>query len=230
MKGGPKVKARRFARPQRFIRKTRCATNKLKGRLKTMLDRKGRADAVLALALVAATTLGCSALKNLGKNSFEDANKLVQSAKEDLDEIDRINEDADAKQDDLNRAEKDKNVDEVKRILGDLIDDIDKGLERGESAAEKIEKASKATDDPQYKDYLALKAQAFRKEIDAFKTLREAAVIARDSYTSNGLPEDKRKEYRSKVDAYKKLKNEGKDLHRKADDIARKNPDKIKSS
>jgi hypothetical protein len=195
-----------------------------------MLKRKARADAALALVVAASFALGCSALKNLGKNSFDDANKLVQSAKDDLNEIDKINEEADEKQDDLNRAEKDKNVDEVKRILGDLIGDIDKGLERGESAADKIERASKATDDAKYKEYLSLKAQAFRKEIDAFKSLREAAVIARDSYTANGLPEDKRKEYRSKVDAYKKMRNEAKDFHRKADDIARQNPDKIKSS
>jgi hypothetical protein len=195
-----------------------------------MLDRKARANAALALLVVGSFALGCSAFKNLGKNSFDDANKLVQSAKDDLTEIDRINEDADEKQRDLNRAEQDKNVDEVKRIIGELIQDIDKGLERGESAADKIEKASKATDDAKYKEYLALKAQAFRKEVDAFKTLREAAIIARDNYTSTGLPEDKRKEYRAKVDAYKKQRSEGKDFHRKADDIARQNPDKIKSS
>ena len=195
-----------------------------------MLDQKGRANAVLALILLASFALGCSALTNLGKSGFEDANKLVQSAKDDLEEIEKIDQEADEKQDELAKAEKDKNVDEVKRIIGELIKDIDRGLERGNSAADKIEKASKSTTDEKYKEYLALKAQAFRKEIDAFKSLREAAVIARDNYTANGLPEDKRKDYRSKVDGYKKLRTEAKEQHRKADDIARQNPDKIKTS
>jgi hypothetical protein len=195
-----------------------------------MLDKKGRANAALSLLLLASFAFGCNSLTNLGKNSFEDANKLVQKAKDDLDEINKIDEEADEKQDELAKAEKDKNVDEVKKIIGELIGDIDRGLERGNSAADNIEKASNATTDEKYKEYLALKAQAFRKEIDAFKMLREAAVIARDNYTANGLPEDKRKDYRSKVDGYKKQRSEAKDLHRKADDIARQNPDKIKTS
>ena len=193
-----------------------------------MLDKKGRVNVALALIVLAAVTLACSSLKNLGKNSLDDANKLVDDAKKDLQEIDKISEEADEKQSDLNKADREKNVSEVKRILGELITDIDKGLEHGQSAADKVDKASKMDVDPVYKEYLSLKAQAFRKEIDAFKALKEAATIARDSYTDKGLPADKRKEYTDKVNEYKKLKQEAKDLHKKAADIARANPDKIK--
>ncbi len=189
-----------------------------------MLDQKGRANAALALLLLASFALGCSALTNLGKSGFEDANKLVQSAKDDLEEIDKIDQEADEKQDELAKAEKDKNVDEVKRIIGELIKDIDRGLERGNSAADKIEKASKATADEKYKEYLALKAQAFRKEIEAWQAMREAAVIARDNYTAAGLPADKRTEYVNKVNEFKKLRQDARDLHKKASDIARANP------
>ena len=193
-----------------------------------MLDKRGRVNAALALIVIAAVALACSSLKNFGKNPLDEANKLVDDAKKDLQEIDRISEEADEKQSDLNKADRDRNVDEVKRILGALIEDIDKGLERGQSAADKVEKASKLDVDPIYKEYLSLKAQAFRKEIDAFKALKEAATIARDSYTAQGLPADKRKEYTDKVNEYKKLKADAKDLHKKAADLARANPDKIK--
>jgi vacuolar-type H+-ATPase subunit I/STV1 len=189
-----------------------------------MLDKKGRANAALALLLLASFALGCSALTNLGKGSSEEANKLVQSAADDLEEIDKIDQEASDKQDQLNQAQKDKNVDEVKRIIGELIGDIDRGLERGNSAVDKIDRASKLTTNDKRKEFLTLKAQAFGKDIDAFKSLREAAVIARDNYTANGLPEDKRKEYVSKVNAYKKMRQEARDIHRKADDIARQIP------
>jgi hypothetical protein len=193
-----------------------------------MLNTRGRVNTALALIMLVAVSLACASLKNLGKNPLDEANKLVDSAKNDLEEINKISDEADEKQNDLNKADRDRNVDEVKRILGELIEDIDKGTKLGESAADKIERASKMDVDSTYKEYLSLKAQAFRKEIDAFKALKEAANIARDSYTAQGLPADKRTEYTNKVNEYKKLKADAKDLHKKASDIARANPDKIK--
>src|SRR3712207_7002313 len=81
----------------------------------------------------------------------------------------------------------DKNVDETKRILGELVNDIDRGLDKGKSAADKVEQASKLDVDSTYKEYLSVKAQAFRKEIEAWTAMREAAVIARDNYAASGL-------------------------------------------
>lgn len=189
-----------------------------------MIDKRGRVNAALALLLLAAVSLACASLKNLGKNPTEEANKLVNQAKDDLEEIDRIDEDASKKQSDLNKAMNDKNVDETKRILGELVNDIDKGLEKGKSAADKVEQASKLDVDSTYKEYLSVKAQAFRKEIEAWTAMREAAVIARDNYSASGLPTDKRTEYINKVNEFKKLRQDAKDLHKKAADIARANP------
>ncbi len=197
-----------------------------------MFNEKGRKGAALALMLIASFALACSALKEVGTNSVDEANKLVKSAKDDLREVDRISDDSDDNVSALNRAENDKNADEVKRVLGELINSIDKGIERGESAADKIEKASKLSGlNDKYKEYLSLKAQAFRKQIDAFKSLREAAVIERDNFGRGGEEEDKaKKDFREKYDNYKKLIAEAKKIHRQADDIARENPDMIKTS
>ena len=104
-----------------------------------MIDKRGRFNAALALILLAAVTLACASLKNLGKSPVEEANKLVNQAKDDLEEIDRIDEEASKKQTDLNKAMNDKNVDETKRILGELVKDIDKGLEKGKDDADKVE-------------------------------------------------------------------------------------------
>ncbi len=197
-----------------------------------MFNEKGRKGAALAPMLIASFALACSALKEVGTNSVDEANKLVKSAKDDLREVDRISDDSDDNVSALNRAENDKNADEVKRVLGELINSIDKGIERGESAADKIEKASKLSGlNDKYKEYLSLKAQAFRKQIDAFKSLREAAVIERDNFGRGGEEEDKaKKDFHEKYDNYKKLIAEAKKIHRQADDIARENPDMIKTS
>jgi len=189
-----------------------------------MIDKRARINQALALILLAAVALACSSLKNLGKNPNDEANRLVNQAKDDLDEIDKIDEEASKKQTDLTKAMNDKKVDEVKRILGELVTDIDKGLEKGKSAADKVEQASKLDVDSTYKEYLSVKAQAFRKEIEAWQAMREAAVIARDNYSAQGLPNDKRTEYINKVNEFKKLRQEARDLHKKAADIARANP------
>lgn len=193
-----------------------------------MLDKRGRASAALAMLLLAAFVLGCSALKKMGNNPLNEANKLVASAKDDLREVYRIDDASDDKVRELDKAEKANDAAGVKSALNDLIADIDKGLERGQSAADKIDQASKLDVEPVYKEYLSLKAQAFRKQIDAYKALREAAVIERDNFGKGGEEEKKAaQDFRTKYDSYKKLFAEAKDIHRKADDLARKNPDKI---
>jgi hypothetical protein len=193
-----------------------------------MFDTKGRVNAALALVLLAAAALACSSLKNLGKNPLDEANRLVREANNDLDQIDDIWESADKKRSDLSQADKDNKPDEVKRILGDLINDIDKGLKLGEDAADKFDQASKLDVDAVYKDYLSNKATAARKGVDSFKARREAFIILRDNYQTSGLPEDKNKDFRAKIDDSNKLWQESVDANKKAKDIQRKNPDKFK--
>ncbi|HYE65430.1 MAG TPA: hypothetical protein VD966_07600 [Pyrinomonadaceae bacterium] len=194
-----------------------------------MRNKKGRADAVLALLLLASFVLACSSLKNLSSNPTEEANKLVRSAETDLDAVDKIIDENEDKSSELTKAENEKDAGKVKSTLDDIIGAIDQGVEHGQSAVDKIDKASKMNVDEKYKEYLSLKAQAFRKQIDAFKSLREAAVIERDNYGKGGEVEKKAvADFREKYNSYKKQLNEAKDLHRKANDIARQNPDKIK--
>jgi hypothetical protein len=195
-----------------------------------MLDNKGRINAALALLVLAALALACSSLKGLGKNPTQEANEFVGEARKDLNEVDKIIEENDDLLDQINKADRDKKTDEVKSLLGKAVDAIDKGIERGESAANNIDKASKLDVDAKYKEYLSLKAQAFRKTIDAFKERKKAAEIMRDNYGKGGTTEETAKsDFRKANDNYKKMLTEARDLHRKADDIARQNPDKIKS-
>lgn len=197
-----------------------------------MLNQKGRANAALALLLLASFALACSQIKELGKKGAGggDVNKLVQEAKDDLDKVEKIQDDNEDRVSKINQAENANDAAEVKKQLNEAIEAIDKGLESGNSAVDKIDRASQIETDPTYKEYLSFKAQAFRKQVEAFKKLREAAVIERDNFGKGGDAEKKAiADFRKAYADYKKLLNEAKDLHRKADEIARKNPDKIKA-
>lgn len=197
-----------------------------------MRDKNGRGGAVLALVVLAALALACSALKNLGSNSQTEANKLVQDANNELKEIDRIADDNEAKVDALTKADDAGKSAEVKSILDDLIKAIDDGLKHGDIAASKLEQASKLNVDANYKEYLSLNSQSLRKKIEAFKERREAAKIERDNYDNPDKTALKKAtdDFKKKNANYKKLLGEAKDLSRKADDIARQNPNIGKTS
>ncbi|MBV9958537.1 MAG: hypothetical protein JO360_08955 [Acidobacteria bacterium] len=197
-----------------------------------MRDKNGRRGAAVALLLLAAFALACGALKNLGSNSQADANKLVAEANSELKEIDRIADDNEEKMDALDKADKDGKSAEVKSLLEDLMKAIDDGLKHGETAADKLDKASKMNVDDKYKEYLSLKSQSLRKQIEAFKERKEAAKIMHDNYDSTdktALAKAK-DDFKKKNSNFKKLLGEAKDLSRKADDIARANPSIGKTS
>ncbi|HMF58072.1 MAG TPA: hypothetical protein VK619_17140 [Pyrinomonadaceae bacterium] len=192
------------------------------------MPNKERVNAALALVLLASLTLACSALKSLTNNSRAEANKLVAQAEQDLAEVDRIADENDNKLSDISKAEDENKPDEVRRLLEESIKAIDDGIQHGENAAQKIEQASKLDLDPVYKQYLQLKAQAFRKQIEAFKRRRDAAQIMHDNYGKGGAAEDQAKtDFRKANDDFRKLLNEARDLHRQADALARQNPQKI---
>lgn len=197
-----------------------------------MHDKNGRRGAALALVLIAFFALACSALKNLGGNELAEANKLVQEANDELKEVDRISDENDSKVNELYKADDAGNAADVKRLLGELMTAIDEGLKHGEVAADKLEKAAKLKVDSTYQEYLSLKSQMLRKQIEAFKERKEAARIMRDNYDSTDKEKLKKAkdDFRAKNNNYKRLLAEAKELGRKADDISRKNPDKIKPS
>lgn len=196
-----------------------------------MPDRKGRGGAVLALFLLASVTLACSTLKKLGGNSgIDEANKLVQSANEDLKEISKIAQSNKDKESRINRLLNANDFNGAKAAMDDTIKAIDDGLERGRNAADKFDRASKLDVDQVYKDYLTLKSQSVRKTAEAFEELKKAITILRDNVGGT----DKPKLNAARQDAVKAGENfdrliaEAVKLERDADDIARKNPDKIK--
>lgn len=196
-----------------------------------MLDRKGRSAAALCVFLLTSMALSCSAIKKLGGGSgIDEANKLVQSANEDLKEVNKIAQSNKDKESRINRLLNASDFNGAKQAMDETIKAIDDGLERGKSAADKFERASKLDVDQVYKDYLTLKSQSVRKTAEAFEELKKAITILRDNIGGT----DKAALKKAQQDAIKAGENfdrliaEAVKLDREADDIARKNSDKIK--
>jgi vacuolar-type H+-ATPase subunit H len=193
-------------------------------------DKRGR-DKALALLLLAFFVVGCGALKNMGgKNATDEANKLISSANQDLKDAEKIADDnLEGKTREFTKAAAANKADEAEQVLDDSIKQIDEGLAKGESAANKFEQASKLDLNDTQKQYLTLQSQGVRKRVDAFKEFRKAVVVLRDN-KGNLTKQKTRDDYMTALGNFKKLNSEADDLERKADGLARQNPDKIKPS
>src|SRR5437764_9877525 len=135
-----------------------------------MLMSRERQNAALAIIMLIAVGAGCSQLKNLGGGSnLAEANKLIDSANKDLEDIQKITDDNKNKESDISKKLNKNDITGAKASMDDAIKAIDDGLEKGNSAADKFDKASKMDLDPKVKEYLSLKSQSVRKTVEAFQ-------------------------------------------------------------
>ena len=192
-----------------------------------MLDLRGRLQIVLTVTVLLAL-LACLSCKSGG--GLDEANKLNQSAGQDIDEIEKIIQDNKNKEGEVTRAVNAGQTDAARKLMDETIAAIDRGLERGKSAADKLDKASKLNIDQAIKDYLSYRAQSVTKAIEAFTELRTGIVAFRDSVgsTDKAVVAKARNDIQQTSQTFDALISESQRLQGKADEIARRNPDKIK--
>jgi hypothetical protein len=190
---------------------------------------KERTNAALAMLMLLFFALGCAQLKNLGGGGAE-VNKLIDSANKDLEDIQKISDDNRSKPGEISEKADNNDIDGAKKEIGDSIKAIDQGLDKGKSASDKFDKASKAVEDPKVKEYLSLKAQAVQKSVDAFEELRKGLMVLQDNIGSSNKAAIQRaqKDVQRYSDNFTNLRSEADKLERKATDIARENPEKFK--
>ncbi|HYJ46788.1 MAG TPA: hypothetical protein VEV81_09255, partial [Pyrinomonadaceae bacterium] len=165
-----------------------------------------------------------------GAGGLDEANKLNQSAGEDITEIEKIIQENKDKEGEVTRALNAENYDAAKKMMDDTISSIDRGLSKGQSAADKLARAAQLDIDPAIKEYLSLRAQSVGKAIEAFKELRKGIVTFRDATGSKDKAaiSKAKNEIQQSSQAFDALISEAQRLEGKADEIARRNPDKIK--
>jgi hypothetical protein len=184
-----------------------------------------------ALLLLASLLAACQLLKKLGGGAtMDEANQLNQSAGEDIKEIERVIRENKDNEIEITKALNANDPETARRLMDDSIKAIDLGLEKGASAAGKFDRASKLDIDSQIKEYLSLRAQSVSKGIEAFKELRRGLVTLRDSTGSadRTVTESAKNEIQATSAKFDELIGQAQKLESRADEIARRNPDKIK--
>ena len=180
---------------------------------------------ITALLLFASLTL-----VSCGNSSMDEANRLNQSVSEDKKEIERLAQENRVKESQITAALNAKNYDAARRLLDDTVKAVDQALQKGQSAADKLDKASKLNLDQTIKQYLSFRAQSVNKGIEAFKVLREGIITFRDSIgsTDKAAINKAQNDLQQSVGKFEEMINESQKMESQADEIARSNPDKIK--
>ena len=159
--------------------------------------------------------------------SFSDettaAAQVVAEANEDLNKIKIIYKDNEAKREGLKDAMKNNESEKVRKISDDLVYLINDGMRLGESAIDKISEARDLNINPDFKEYLRLKEESLRKQMDAFENYRQAAIFLRDGYDPKD--EKQREAIQSKFklfeENFQKTRESAEEYSKKANDLAK---------
>jgi len=152
-----------------------------------------------------------------------EAAKIVASANDDLTKIKVLYKDNENKREDLKKAMEADNAEQVKKTADEVVYLINDGFDSAQSAIDKIEKAQEMQVNDDYREYLRLKEESLKRELEAFENYRQAARTLRDNYDpKNAAQRDKVKEdFKNRVDNYRKLMEEARDYSNQANELAK---------
>ena len=152
-----------------------------------------------------------------------EAANLVASANEDLQKIKVLYKSNENKREELKKALEANDVDKVRKISDDVVYLINDGSDNGKSAADKIEKAQEMQINDDYREYLRLKEESLKKEMDAFEEYRQAALVLRNTYDpKNTAVRDKVKdEFKNRSENYRSIMESARDYSKQANELAK---------
>lgn len=152
-----------------------------------------------------------------------EAAKLVESANDDLQKIKVLYKKNENKREDLKKALEANDADQVRKISDDVVYLINDGSDNGKSAVAKIEKAQEMQINDDYREYLRLKEESLKKEMDAFEEYRQAARVLRDSYDpKNTAVRDRVKdEFKNRSENYRSIMESARDYSNQANELAK---------
>lgn len=189
----------------------------------TTVSKKGIRITAIALAAVLFFSASCKSSGDLLGPADEtaEAGKLVEEANVDLKKIRQLYEDNESKRQELKAALETDNEADVKRISTEVVQLINEGTNLGNSAVDKIGQAGDMQINDQYKEYLRLKEDALKKQLEAFAQYHAAARVLRDNYDpKNAQNRDKVKaEFDSRSEKYRELMEKARDHSSEANEL-----------
>lgn len=153
---------------------------------------------------------------------------LVEQANTELLQVRKVFQASQDEQAGLYEAVSSKDIKRIKELCEKLKQSINDGLQHAENALSKIEAAQNLKINDDFKDYLDLKTQALKKQIEAFKIRHELARLLRDQLdVSPNTPIQKiTAQLKEKEVKFTDTFSLASDFHDKANELFReKNPD-----
>jgi hypothetical protein len=152
-----------------------------------------------------------------------EAAKIVASANEDLTKIKVLYKENEGKREEIKKAMELDDSAKVKKIADDVVYLINDGFDEAKSAIDKIEKAQEMQINDDYREYLRLKEESLKRELEALEQYRQAARTLRDNYdpknaAMRGKVSD---EFKERVENYRKLMEEARDYSNRANELAK---------
>jgi hypothetical protein len=170
-------------------------------------------------AMIAFSLSGCKPADSSATSEpsfFSEANETLRGVK-------KLYKENESKLQELKEAMNAKNVDTVKKLSDDFVYQINDGMTLAEEAFKKIDEASNKNINSKFQEYLSLKKQALRKQLDAFEFRRQLARQLRDAFKITkdaGILEKAKGELQLKEENFRKLMDEAREISLQANELA----------
>lgn len=187
---------------------------------------------LVANSLVVAALLAAVSCRSSRTGEFEilgptdataEAAKLVAEANQDLQKIKRIYKDNEGKREEIKKALETNNADEVKKLSNEIVYIINDGFDFGRNAVDKIAQAEEMKINDDYREYLRLKEEALKKQMEAFEEYRQAARTLRDNYDPKNtqLRDKVKEEFKARSENYARIMEKARELSNQANELAK---------
>ena len=149
------------------------------------------------------------------------AGKIVEEANKELLKIRSLYKANENKRQEIKTALETDNETEVKRIAQEVVELINEGTNNGNTALDKIRDAEDMKINNDFKDYLRLKEEALKKQLEAFEQYRQAARTLRDNYDPKNVQNHAKvkQDFEQRSERYRELMEKARDNSSEANDL-----------
>jgi hypothetical protein len=152
-----------------------------------------------------------------------EAAKIVLEANKNLKEIKVLYEKHEGKREELGQAMKAQDSDAVRKISDEVVYLINDGVKFGTTALENIDQARGMEINSDYEDYLRLKSEALKKQLEAFEQYRQAAIKLRNNYDpkNDQIRETVTQDFKERSEKFRELMEKSRDYSSQANELAK---------
>jgi hypothetical protein len=194
-------------------------TGEMKRRTQTLL--------IAATLFCTAFFISCKSSGNIDilgpSDETSEAANIILDANKDLKQIKVLYEKHENKREELKKAMLADDADTVKKIADDVVYIINDGVSFGTGALDKIDQARALNINDDYQDYLRLKSDALKKQLEAYEQYRQAAISLRNNYDpKNTQLRDKVKaDFKERSENFQAIMEKARDSSNQANELAK---------